>query len=374
MGYQHWSYELMERFCVDAFVRFGFSKEEAGIITDVLLLSDLYGVESHGVQRLDRYRKAIERGLIRMDAKPEVVFETPVSAVIDGRDGMGQLVAHQAMKLCIEKAKKSGISMVTVRNSNHYGIAGYYAKMALDEGLIGFSTTNTNTIQVPTFGRDAMLGTNPIAIAMPADPVPFYFDAATSVVTRGKLEVYNKLGKPMPEGWALDAKGHPTTDAADVLKNIAAKNGGGIMPLGGGSEVTGGYKGYGYAMISEIFSSIVSLGVTSNNTGRNGRGLICHGFMAIDPHIFGDPEAIKAHLSEYLEAIRQSPKAEGAERIYTHGEKEAEARERILREGIPVNDLTMKELKVMCEHLGMDFSSYFRDYLPPEIEFEGNYY
>ena len=243
MGYQHWSYELMERFCVDAFVRFGFSKEEAGIITDVLLLSDLYGVESHGVQRLDRYRKAIERGLIRMDAKPEVVFETPVSAVIDGRDGMGQLVAHQAMKLCIEKAKKSGISMVTVRNSNHYGIAGYYAKMALDEGRIGFSTTNTNTIQVPTFGRDAMLGTNPIAIAMPADPVPFYFDAATSVVTRGKLEVYNKLGKPMPEGWALDAKGHPTTDAADVLKNIAAKNGGGIMPLGGGSEGSGGYKG-----------------------------------------------------------------------------------------------------------------------------------
>ena len=373
MGYQHWSYELMQRFCRDAFARFGFSEREAAIITDVQLLSDLYGVESHGLQRLDRYRKDIERGIIKVDTKPEVVFETPVSAVLDGHDGMGHITGHLGMEMAIGKAKKSGIGIVTVRNSNHYGIAGYYAKMALDEGLIGLSTTNTNTIQVPTNGRDAMLGTNPIAIAMPADPVPFYFDAATSVVTRGKLEVYNKLHKPMPDCWALDSKGHPTSDAADVLKNIAAKNGGGIMPVGGGSELTGGHKGYGFAMISEIFSSILSMGATSNNTGKGGRGLICHGFMAIDPGIFGDADAIRAHLSEYLEAIRNSPKAEGAERIYTHGEKEAEARERILREGIPVNDLTMKELKLMCEHLSMDFSSYFGDYQPPEVEFDSFY-
>ena len=257
MGYVNWSYEVLKKFCNDVFTSFGFSADEAQIITDVLLLSDLYGIESHGMQRMVRYHKGIEKGMIDVHAKLEIVFETPVSAVIDGHDGMGQLIGHKSMEIAIEKAKKSGIGIVTARNSNHYGIAGYYAKMACDAGLIGFSCTNSEAIMVPTFGRLAMLGSNPIACSMPAEPYPFFFDASTTVVTRGKLEIYNKLGKPLPEGWALDKDGHPSSDAPDVLKNIISKNGGGIMPLGGSTEALAATKGMAtvcYVRYSHLFS------------------------------------------------------------------------------------------------------------------------
>ena len=375
MGYQYWKYETLHDLCTEAFGKFGFDEKNAEIITDVLLTSDLYGIESHGIQRLFRYYKSIQKGSIKLDAEPEILFETPVSAVIDGHDGMGQVIAHKAMTMAIEKAKKSGIAIVSVRNSNHYGIAGYYAKMACKEGLIGISCTNTNAIMVPTYGRTAMLGTNPIAVAMPAEPYDFFFDAATTVVTRGKLEVYNKLGKPLPDGWALNKDGKPSTDASDVLGNIAAHKGGGIMPLGGSTEQLGSHKGYGYAMLCEIFSSIVSLGTTSNATGAGGRGLICHGFMAIDPKIFGDAEAIKAHLSDYLRTLREAPKAEGQDRIYTHGEKEVFAEKKMREEGVPVNDNTMIEIADMCGYLNMDFAKYFGDYKPPvETAFKGNFY
>lgn len=364
MGYQYWKYDKLNALCNDAFQKFGFNAEEAKIISDVLLMSDRFGIESHGMQRMYRYYKSIQKGMIKIESKGNVVFETPVSAVIDAEDGMGQVVGHKAMSMAIEKAKKSGIGMVVVRNSNHYGIAGYYAKMACDQGLIGLSCTNTNAIMVPTYGRMAMLGTNPIAISMPAEPYPFFFDASTTVVTRGKLEVYNKKGEALHDGWALDKNGHPSNNAADVLDNIAAKNGGGIMPLGGATEDTGSHKGYGWAMVCELFSSIMAMGTTSDKTGVGGKGGICHGFMVIDPAIFGDAEGIKAHLSGYLQALRESPKAEGQPRIYTHGEKEVEAEKRLLENGIPVNDNTMVEVYEMCQYLNMDFSKYFGDYIP----------
>jgi len=374
MGYLKWSYETLERLCRDAFTGFGFSSEEAGIITDVLLMSDRYGIESHGMQRMYRYFKSIRKGMIRIDTQPEIIFQTPVSAVVDGHDGMGQLLGHKAMSMAIEKAKTSGIGMVVVRNSNHYGIAGYYAKMACDAGMIGLSCTNTNPITVPTYGRTAMLGTNPIAVAMPAEPYDFFFDAATSVVTRGKLEVCNKKGQPLHDGWALDGDGLPTNDASCVLGNIASNAGGGIMPLGGGTEETGSHKGYGFAMLCELFSSILSLGTTSNETGKDGKAGICHGFMAIDPAIFGNAAAIKAHLSSYLEQLRSAPKAQGQSRIYTHGEKEIEAEKRLLAEGIPVNENTMLEIAELCTDLKLDFGSYFGDYRPQATGFGGNFY
>ena len=374
MGISFWKIKTLEKLCLDVFEKEGFSAADAAFITDVLLSGDLRGIESHGIQRLYRYYKCIKSGMIRVDSVPETVFETPVSAVIDGHDAMGQLVGRIGMDLAIEKAKKQGIGIVTVRNSNHYGIAGYYAKMACREGLIGLSCTNTNPITVPTYGRTAMLGTNPIAVAVPADPVDFLFDAGTSAATRGKLEVYNKEGKPLHDGWALDGAGHPTRDAAVVLENIAHHGGGGLLPLGGSSEETGGHKGYGFAMICELFSSIFSLGTPSSETGRDGRGLICHGFAAIDPAIFGDAGAIRDHLSAYLSSIRSSAKAEGAERIYTHGEKEAESEIRTRLEGIPVNDNTMIEIKEICDGLTLDFSSYFGDYRIPDTGFGGNFY
>jgi len=353
-----YTYEQLNTFCMDAFVKFGFNKDEARIITDVLLLSDLYGIESHGMQRLVRYHKGIEKGLIKIDAKPEIVHETPVSAVIDAHDSMGQLVSHQAMSLAIEKAKKTGMAIVSVRNSNHFGIAGYYAKMACDQGLMGMAMTNSEAIMVPTFARMAMIGSNPIAVSLPADPYPFFFDASTTVVTRGKLEVYNKMEKPLPEGWALNKDGHPSSDAKDVLKNIVAKNGGGIMPLGGNGETLGSHKGYGYGMLCEIFCSVFSQGTPSSHVNVGGKSGTCHGFMAVDPNVFGDAEAIKAHFSAYLQELRDAPKADGQTRIYTHGEKEVAAYSDRMANGIDVNINTVAEMADMAKYLGMDVEKY----------------
>lgn len=373
MSHLRFDRKILEKFCVDAFKRFGFSEEESGIITDVLITSDMYGIESHGMQRLSRYHKGIESGLIHPETKPEIIFETPVSAVIDGHDGMGQLVSYRAMETAISKAKNSGMAIVTVRNSNHFGIAGYYAQMAAKEGLIGISFTNSEAIMVPTFSRQAMLGSNPIAMAVPADPFPFLYDASTTVVTRGKLEMYRKAEKPLPDGWALDKDGLPTNDADDVLSNIIHRNGGGIMPLGGSDERSGSHKGYGYGMMCEIFSSILSQGLTSNYTNTGGKGGTCHGFVVIDPAAFGDPDAIKEHFSKFLQELREAPKAAGQNRIYTHGEKEALAYEKHLTEPVPVDVKTVIEMKQMSDYLGMDFETYFGKIELDENSYHGVY-
>ncbi len=362
MAYINYSRELLDKFCMEAFQKFGFNESESRIISDVLLMSDDFGIESHGMQRLVRYHKGIESGLIKVDAQPEVVFETPISAVIDGHSGMGQLLGHKAMEMAIEKAKTSGVGIVSVKNSNHYGIAGYYARLAMDQGLIGFSCTNSEAIMVPTFGKKAMLGSNPIAVCAPADPYPFFFDASTTVVTRGKLEMYNKMDKPIPTGWAVNKAGESSNSANEVLGNIKAHEGGGIVPLGGDTEQLGGHKGYGYGMLCELFASILSQGNTSAHTMKNGFSGICHGFMAINPAFFGNADDIKAHFSQYLTELRESPKANNAERIYTHGEKEMEAVEKVKKEGIPVNENTVREMIDMAKYLNMDVKAYFGDF------------
>ena len=353
MQYHHIEYKKVENFCIEAFKGYGFSEEEARQITAVLLEADLSGIESHGIQRMIRYHKEITGGMVKIDAKPEIVFETPLSAVIEGNDAMGQILGVKAMKIAIEKAKKSGFGMVTVRNSNHYGVAGYYSKMAAEEGLIGMSMTNTEAIMVPTFGKQAMLGTNPIAFAMPANPTNFSFDAATTVVPRGKLEVYVKRGNGLPIGWALDENGHDSNEPDRVLSNIINKTGGGILPLGGSGDLTSGYKGYGFAMLCEISTAILSGGTTSNYIYKTpGRSNIAQCFIALDYGMFGDKAAIEASLSKYLEEVRNSAKADGQERIFIHCEKEAEARERVLAEGVYLNDKTYAEMQMIAEYTG----------------------
>lgn len=362
MQYYHVDYQKLKTFCEKVFQGYGFSEEESCQITDVLLAADLSGIESHGIQRLIRYHKEITGGLVKLGAKPEVVFETPLSAVIEGNDCMGQTLSVNAMQLAIDKAKASGFGMVTVRNSNHYGIAGYYAKMAAEQGLIGMCMTNTEAIMVPTFGRQAMLGTNPIAFAMPADPVPYVFDAATTVVPRGKLEVYVKRGNGLPIGWALDETGHDSSDPERVLGNIINKTGGGILPLGGSGELTSGYKGYGFAMLCEIATAILSGGTTSNYIYKTpGRANIAHCFVAIDYGMFGDKKEIEAALSKYLQEIRESNKAEGQDRIYIHGEKEAEAKARVMKEGVSLNEKTYAEMQMIGEFTKA--SEYLPEYL-----------
>jgi LDH2 family malate/lactate/ureidoglycolate dehydrogenase len=235
--------------------------------------------------------------------------------------------------------------------------------MAAAEGLIGMSMTNTEAIMVPTFGKQAMLGTNPIAFAMPADPVPYSFDAATTVVPSGKLEVYVKRGNGLPLGWALDENGHDSDDADRVLKNIIGKTGGGILPLGGSGEMTSGYKGYGFAMLCEIATAILSGGTTSNYIYKTpGRANIAHCFIALDHGMFGDKAEIEANLSKYLQEVRDSDKAEGQDRIYIHGEKEAESHDRVLRDGVSLNDKTYSEMQMIAEYTGTT------EYLPTYLD------
>ena len=355
MQYHHIDYAKTRAFCIKAFQGYGFTQKESTQITDVLLDADLSGIESHGVQRMIRYHKEITEGMAKIDAKPQIVKQTPLSATIEGNDAMGQVLSVKAMEMAIDKAKQHGIGMVTVRNSNHYGIAGFYTRMAAQQGLIGICMTNSEAIMVPTFGKEAMLGTNPIAFSMPASPIPFTFDAATTVVPRGKLEVYAKRDGVIKDGWALDENGHPSTDASRVLTNIIQKSGGGILPLGGAGEETSGYKGYGFGMICEICTAILSGGLTSNHVNRTpGRTNICHFFMAVDYSMFGEKEELEKALSTYMQELRDSKKAAGQDRIYTHGEKEFLARKTVLTQGVLLNEKTYAEMEMIAAYTGTE--------------------
>jgi len=351
MGYTTFSYEKLNKLAVDVFLKEGFNQNDSEAIADALLTADLFGIESHGVQRLIRYHRGVAQGRVDVKAQPQVVFETPVSAVVDANHASGQLASHYAMDLAIKKAKQVGIGMVTVRHSAHHGIESYYANLAMKNDLIGIAMTNSDAIAVPTGGKRAMLGTNPISVAMPADPYPFIYDAATTIVPRGKIEVFNKLGKPLPAGWALDENGVETNDAALVLSNIINKVGGGIQPMGG-------HKGYGLAVFVELCTSILSGGPTSYHMNEEGKEDTSHCFWAIDYGIFGDKAEIKANMSKLLEELRNGEKAVGVDRILTHGQLEMTSMAKKLEEGIPVNDATYEELRGIASDLGLNFEEY----------------
>ncbi|MCL2808895.1 MAG: Ldh family oxidoreductase [Treponema sp.] len=342
-------------FCESLFSGYGFTSDESKIITDVLIRADLYGIESHGIHRLVRYNEEITSGQVDVKAKIQTVFETGISACLDANKSMGQLAAVHAMNLAIQKAKIVGCGMVTIRNSNHFGIASYYTEMAAAQDLIGVSMSNTEAICVPTFGAQAMTGTNAMALAMPAEPYTFSYDASTTVVPRGKLEVYRKNNTQLPDHWALDENGKPCVDASVVIENIIAKAGGGIAPLGGLGTLHGGHKGYGLSVIVDLFSAVMSGGLTSNYVNRKKDiAGICHYFMAIDYGIFGDKTSIKNNMSKFLQELRDSKKAEGQNRVYTHGERSSEMMAQRKNGQIPVNEKTLEEMLNIAKKLGTD--------------------
>jgi len=344
-------------FCEKLFQAYGFSEKESKIIADILIKADLYGIESHGIHRLIRYNDEIKSCQVDVNAKMDIIHGSPITACLDGNKAMGQLAGRQAMKIAIQKAQSVGCGMVSVRNSNHFGIAGYYSEMAAAEDLIGIAMTNTEAICVPTFGSEAMTGTNAIALAMPAQPFTFSYDASTTVVPRGKLEIYNKNNQPLPDFWAMDKDGKPCTDAAKVIDNIIHKAGGGIAPLGGIGALHGGHKGYGLSIIVDMFCAIMSGGYTSNHVNREPEHTgICHFFMAIDYGTFGDKSVIKDAMSKFLQELRDSKKAEGQTRIYTHGEKEAQLMAQRENGQIPVNEKTYEEMREIAAELGVEFT------------------
>lgn len=357
MAYHHLPEKQIRLFCETVMGKYGFDEKQARRVADIVLAADLQGLESHGIQRLIRYHRGITSGKIHPDRMPTVEYETPLSVVMNANSSMGQVGAAYAMEKAIEKAKATGFGAAVLHNANHFGVGGYYALMAVEEGMIGMVFTNTQAICVPTFGKEAMLGTNPIAFAMPADPIPLLYDVSTSVVPRGKLEVYAKQGKPMPLGWGVDENGQDTTDAARVIANINSKAGGGILPLGGSSPATGSHKGYGLALIVEAMSSVIAGGNSSAHVTQNGVGDTSQSFFAIDLRLFGDKEAQKERLSVLLQELRDSQKAEGRKAIYTPGEMEVYSREDKRKNGIPANDATIAELREIGTALGIDFDS-----------------
>ncbi|MCL7454035.1 MAG: Ldh family oxidoreductase [Anaerolineae bacterium] len=349
-------------FCVRAFVKMGVQPEDARITADVLVAANLRGIDSHGVARLARYVNGLRDGVMVAQPDTKAIHETPTTVTIDAGAGLGQPVSYRAMKQAIEKAKAYGCGFATIRNSNHYGIAGYYAMMALEEGMIGMSTTNAAVLVVPTFGRDAVYGTNPIALAVPAGQErSFVMDMATSTVPRGKLEVYHRQEKPLPLGWATDEKGVPTADAGRVLDNFAKRAGGGLLPLGGAGEEMSGHKGYGMGLMVEILSAVVPgaaflSGVyPKDEQGKPLPANLGHFFGAWRVDAFRPAEEFEADMDRFIRELKGGALAEGATRIYVHGEKEFEEAARRAETGIPLGPKVEASLKQIAADLGLEY-------------------
>jgi L-2-hydroxycarboxylate dehydrogenase (NAD+) len=354
--------EALADFCVRVFEEMGVTAEDARITADVLVQANLRGIDSHGVARLARYVNGLRDGVMLAQPEEKVVVETPTTITLDAGAGLGQPVSHRAMRKAIEKAKEVGCGFATVRNSNHYGIAGYYAMMALEEGMIGMSTTNAAVLVVPTFGRDAMYGTNPIALAVPAhEERPFVMDMATSTVPRGKLEVYHRQEKALPLGWATDEKGVPTTDAGRVLDNFAKRAGGGLLPLGGAGEEFSGYKGYGMGLMVEILSAVLpgAAFLTSvypkDGAGKPLPANLGHFFGAWRVDAFRPTDEFKSDMDALIRGLKGGNLAEGAGRIYVHGEKEFEEADRRAAQGIPLGAKVEASLRQISVDLGVAY-------------------
>jgi LDH2 family malate/lactate/ureidoglycolate dehydrogenase len=302
----------------------GLSKEDAQITTNVLISADRRGISSHGVARLKRYLDAITDGVIIPDATFDIVKETPVSLVIDGNGGMGAVIAYKTMNACIKKAKKNHLCFASVRNSNHYGIAGFYTLMALQENMIGFSTTNSAPLVVPTFAKDAVIGTNPISIGFPGKKFPFLLDMATSTVPRGKLEVYARDDKQIPLVWATDENGKPSIDAKKVLENLLERKGGGLLPLGGANEETGGHKGYGLSVMVDLLTGGLSHGAMASNVYKKPGhpSGVCHFFGVINPDAFCGLDSLESQVDWLISLLHNLSPVYKDQHVYVAGEKE----------------------------------------------------
>jgi LDH2 family malate/lactate/ureidoglycolate dehydrogenase len=333
---------ILVDFMLEALTAMGTSLEDARIIADVIITSDLWGIRSHGIAHLKMYHERIKKGLQLATTEWSAIKDAQATAVIDGGNGMGMVVGHNAMKMAIQKARKYGLGAVAVRNSSHYGVAGYYPLMAVKEGMVGFSVTNAHPSIAPTFGVKPMLGTNPIAVAAPTDePFPYMYDAATSVAPRGKIEIANRANKPIPEGWVINQDGISATDPTNMIKEMDLGKAA-LLPLGGLGELMGGHKGYGLATMVEIFSAAFQdgtylWGLTDTDADGNPQFLrIGHFFLAIDVEHFIPLEIFKKITGNMMRELRGAAIAPGQSQIYTAGEKEYYNTQRVQAEGVDI--------------------------------------
>jgi len=353
----------LKEFTFQVFLQMGCPAEEAKVAADCLNQADLRGVDSHGVARLSGYVRLWELKRLNVTPEMKIIHETPSTAVLDGDLGLGLVTAPHAMRIAIDKAKIAGTGWVAVQNSNHYGIAGYHAMLALEHDMIGISMTNASPLVAPTFSKSRFLGTNPIAVAIPAlNQPPFVIDMATTTVANGKMEVLQRKGEDAPLGWAQDKHGNPTTDA------FALRKGGSMLPLGGDRE-HGGHKGYCLGAMVDIFSAVLSganygpwvppfvpfLEPPANPVGKG----IGHFLGAIRIDAFRPASEFKEHMDNWIQTFRNAEPVTGQTRVLIPGDPERELTIERRKNGIPLHEQVINDLHVLGEKLGLDFNNTF---------------
>lgn len=354
-----YEYEKVRDFTNNVFLKMGCSTDDAALATKVLVSADLRGIDSHGVARLIGYVRLWENGRINPTPDIKVVHETPSTGVIDGDAGLGLVVAPKAMDIAIEKSKNVGSGWISVKNSNHFGIAGYHAMKGLEHDMIGMSMTNASPLVAPTFSTERMLGTNPIAVAIPADKQPpFVADFATTTAANGKLEILQRKGEEAPLGWIQDKEGHQTTNSHEL------KEGGALLPLGG-DRVHSSHKGFCLGSIVDIFSAVFSganygpwappfvsfLPMPENPVGEG----LGHFFGAMRIDGFRPAQEFKSHMDTWIERFREAKSAEGMPEVVIPGDPERLSEVERLKDGIPLNEKVVIDLKEVAKKFELSF-------------------
>ncbi|MFC3879242.1 Ldh family oxidoreductase [Algoriphagus namhaensis] len=354
-----YAYEKLHDFTFQLLCKIGCPPDQAKTASDVLLSADLRGVDSHGVARLSGYVRLWQKGRINPTPNIKITYETPSTAVVDGDGGLGLVVAPFAMKVAMEKAEKVGTGWVSVKNSNHYGIAGYHSMMALEKDMIGISLTNASPLVAPTFSQERLLGTNPISVAIPAkNQPPFVADMATTTAANGKLEILQRKGMDTPTGWVQDKTGLPTTSANGV------KDGGALLPLGGDRE-HGSHKGYALGSVVDILSAVLSganygpwvppfVAFLDPDPNPVGEG-IGHFFGAMRVDAFRPADEFKSHMDNWITRFRNAKPTPGNDKVLIPGDPERELEAIRIKEGIPLLDPVVKDLTELGEKFGVKF-------------------
>ncbi len=357
----HFRYDDLHHFAQTVFLHIGCPADDAVLAANVLLSADLRGIDSHGIARLSGYVRLWEAA--RVNAKPDlrILHQTPSTATVDGDSGLGLVVAPKAMQIAIDKAKNVGTGWVSVQGSNHFGIAGYHAMMALEHDMIGICMTNASPLVAPTFSIERLLGTNPICVAVPAGSQPaFVADLATTTAANGKLEILQRKGEEAPTGWIQDKEGHPSTNAHEL------KTGGALLPLGGDRE-HGSHKGYALGAVVDIFSAVLSganygpwvppfPAYVPMPVGMPGKG-IGHFFGAMRIDAFRPAEEFKKHMDQWIERFRSAKTAEGFEKVIIPGDPEREME--IIRKanGIPLVEAVVEDLIALSKKFAITFDA-----------------
>jgi LDH2 family malate/lactate/ureidoglycolate dehydrogenase len=359
MDAQVFTYDRLYQFTNEVFIKLGCTEGDAQLATKVLLSADLRGVDSHGIARLGGYIRLCEAGRINAGAEISILHESPSTATVDGDAGFGLVVAPKAMQIAIDKAQTAGTGWVSVQNSNHYGIAGYHAMMALPHDMIGICMTNASAIVAPTFSKEKLLGTNPVCVAIPAGVYPpFVADLATTTAANGKLEMLQRKGEETPQGWLQDSEGHPTVDAH------ALKTGGALLPLGGDRE-HGSHKGYALGAIVDIFSGVLSganygpwvppfpayIPMPQNMPGKG----LGHFFGAMRIDAFRPAEEFKQHMDTWIERFRSAKTIDGYDKVLIPGDPEREMEIHRRKDGIPLLDVVVTDLQAIAGKFSLRF-------------------